>query len=246
MYAAMFNVEMNEQQEPLGINESDLNLKIDFCVWVLEVDGLRIPPFDKHQGGNKLLQAEGFNADTWREWLSRVVATQDLRLSVLQKPEEWIEMMIKSRNITASYEELDIDKLRASLAQEVSLMSQQNPKLIELAQSFSWTSIPPEIWTGESNIGDILQKLWEDYLRAPRRGASRSHVNFEFYDELQKYRDHLSYLHIYPVDYPTPVEYIVPPAAIILSLANGTAGSSVYCQSVLRAARQLADINGSS
>ena len=95
----MFNVEMNEQKEPLGIHESDLNLKIDFCVWVLEVDGLRIPPFDKHQGGNKLLQAEGFNADTWREWISRVVATQDLRLSVLQKPEEWIEMMIKSRNL---------------------------------------------------------------------------------------------------------------------------------------------------
>jgi hypothetical protein len=49
-------------------------LFLDFCFWVLERDGLRIPPFDRHADGDGSLRAAGMTPDTWRTWLGRVDA----------------------------------------------------------------------------------------------------------------------------------------------------------------------------
>jgi hypothetical protein len=49
---------------------------IDFCLWVLLADGLRVPPFDAHPGGSGQLQAAGLTAAGWRAWLERVVIAQ--------------------------------------------------------------------------------------------------------------------------------------------------------------------------
>lgn len=40
----------------------------DFAVWVLEKDGLTVPPFDKHTRKAGKLQALGFNQEHWLEW----------------------------------------------------------------------------------------------------------------------------------------------------------------------------------
>lgn len=61
---------------PWAIDQS-FNTFVDFCIWVLEIDGLQVPPFDQHPEGNRILQNQGLNADNWRQWLATVVALQD-------------------------------------------------------------------------------------------------------------------------------------------------------------------------
>ena len=47
---------------------------IDFCVWVLERDGLRVAPFDRHVDGDGSLRAAGMTPEAWQAWLGRVNA----------------------------------------------------------------------------------------------------------------------------------------------------------------------------
>jgi hypothetical protein len=70
----------------LGTNPSwtyriGFNAAIDFCIWILEVDGLRISPFNLHPDGNKSLRASGLNADNWRSWFAKVASSQDQKQS---------------------------------------------------------------------------------------------------------------------------------------------------------------------
>lgn len=52
------------------------NMMVDFCIWVLEVDGLQVPPFDQHPEGDGSLRAVGPDALQWQSWLIRVVNLQ--------------------------------------------------------------------------------------------------------------------------------------------------------------------------
>lgn len=52
------------------------NAMVDFCIWVLETDGLRVPPFDRHDEGPGLLRTMGVEPQTWRAWLHATVAQQ--------------------------------------------------------------------------------------------------------------------------------------------------------------------------
>lgn len=44
------------------------DMGVDFCVWLLGWDGLRVPPFDQHPDGNGELRALGVNARSWSNW----------------------------------------------------------------------------------------------------------------------------------------------------------------------------------
>lgn len=52
---------------------SYLDLGVSFCVWTLRVDGLRVPPFDRHDDGDHALQQMGLTSANWRTWLEEVV-----------------------------------------------------------------------------------------------------------------------------------------------------------------------------
>lgn len=54
--------------------------QVDFCIWVLEQDGLQVPPFDCHPAGDGRLQARGMDADAWRLWGKRIVLLLDQRM----------------------------------------------------------------------------------------------------------------------------------------------------------------------
>lgn len=54
----------------------DLNKSIDFCVWTLLKDGLRVEPFDSHRDGTRVLSGAGLTESGWRKWLEAVVAEQ--------------------------------------------------------------------------------------------------------------------------------------------------------------------------
>src|ERR1700680_2908489 len=64
----------------------DFSKEIDFCVWVLEVDGLHVPPFDQHPDGDGSLRAAGLAAENWQSWLVRIVDLQYRQNQALKQP----------------------------------------------------------------------------------------------------------------------------------------------------------------
>src|SRR5579875_2453709 len=54
----------------------DLPLGINFCVWVLQRDGLAVPPFDRHPPGDGSLQAVGLDTRLWLSWFTETVIGQ--------------------------------------------------------------------------------------------------------------------------------------------------------------------------
>ncbi len=58
--------------------------EVDFCFWILERDGLRLPPFDRHADGDGLLRAAGLDAASWYSWLERVIGAFDARRKALR------------------------------------------------------------------------------------------------------------------------------------------------------------------
>jgi hypothetical protein len=56
----------------------------DFCFWVLERDGLRVPPFDRHPDGDGTLRAAGLDVASWRAWLERNIAASDEQYEIVK------------------------------------------------------------------------------------------------------------------------------------------------------------------
>ncbi len=54
----------------------DASIGINFCVWVLIADGLKVFPFDVHPTGDGKLQALGLNEQMWRSWFTETVLGQ--------------------------------------------------------------------------------------------------------------------------------------------------------------------------
>lgn len=46
---------------------------VGFCVWALQGDGLRVPPFDRHPDGDGSLRAAGLTAEHWWAWFAAVL-----------------------------------------------------------------------------------------------------------------------------------------------------------------------------
>ena len=90
------------QSKPFGI-QSSFTATIDFCVWVLEKDGLQIPPFTYHSSGENMLSSIGLDAESWESWVRNITIKQDPRLAL--KIEEDIN----------SYVERKVQKFIASL-----------------------------------------------------------------------------------------------------------------------------------
>jgi hypothetical protein len=67
---------MFRQGTPPWNLHADLPLGINFCVWVLQRDGLAVPPFDQHPSGDGSLQAVGLDAELWLSWFTETVIGQ--------------------------------------------------------------------------------------------------------------------------------------------------------------------------
>lgn len=54
----------------------DVSVAIDFAVRVLEHDGLRVAPFVDHAESDGVLRRFGFDAASWLEWVSHLIANE--------------------------------------------------------------------------------------------------------------------------------------------------------------------------
>ena len=66
----MFSTTTNDQWHwKIGFDSG-----IDFCVWILEIDGLHIPPFDQHTQHEGFLQTAGLTQLSWKAWIRELIS----------------------------------------------------------------------------------------------------------------------------------------------------------------------------
>lgn len=99
----------------------EFNPYIDFCFWVLELDRLKVSPFNQCCEGNGELQARGLTITSWHNWLFQVVAWQDQRLGWAGYSEESIVEHLTNleRQAVETNQEIDLLAIRATLAEDL-------------------------------------------------------------------------------------------------------------------------------
>jgi hypothetical protein len=242
------------------------NPDVDFCIWVLELDGLHVPTFDQHSQGNSQLQTKGIDTKSWCNWLSTVVALQD---SILQwnKYSQNQQLFIEEQLTTFktmhsrlvqqtewSNEQINLTTLRSILDIHVISYEQQYQAAARLVSHLpgtfkSYLARPFDAFLGSPTVRELLFSLWQRYeliwdkerLKDARIQGEQTRLTGETSTIWQD----LQYLNIYVVNYPTPVEYLVPPVSVIVSFANELVPKSdAFDQFVMRTAKKLAQSQG--
>lgn len=170
-------------------------LMVDFCLWVLEVDGLQVPPFDRHPAGDGSLQAVGLDPSGWQSWLVRVVTLQESQQQAWQQspshahplsPEEWRNRFIPEAHDPALAWQGDVGV---------------GQRLGEL-----WTQYGP-LADGRKEAEAHLSRLMQ---REDRDSDQR------LYDALRPYRSRIRTLVVHLAIYPAAINYLIPPVAVVL------------------------------
>lgn len=242
------------------------NPDVDFCIWVLELDGLHVPPFNQHPEGNSELQTRGLDAESWRKWLATVVALQNSILlwdKYSQNQQLLIEEQLTTCNTMHSLltqqpewsnEQIDLPTLSLMLDSQYVSYEQQYQAAATLVSHLpgnpkSYLDRPFDAFLGSQTVKELLFSLWQRYeliwdkerLKDARIQGEQTRLTG---DTNTIWQD-LQYLNIYVVNYPTPVEYLVPPVSVIVSFANELVpNSEVFDQFVLRTAKRLAQSKG--
>ena len=214
---------------------------IDFCLWVLQVDGLHVPPFDQHPDGDGSLRASGLTAEDWQSWLLRVMNHEQKEQDVEQLRQIHLAEYLKASK------ELDLEHLQQRRRAELFKVSTQPP-----------LPAPPEFryhlasWRGNAAVRDRLIELEEQYKqvadqhnrlcddmsRALHKEERRARTRL--YDELKPYFTRIPPLTIYFAAYEFPLDYIVPPSTLFITVQEGQPEAQEYRERVLAAAAELA------
>lgn len=217
------------------------NPAVDFCLWALQVDGLRVPPFDQHPDGDGSLRTLGLTADDWQVWLLRtldpVQSKQDM---------EHLQQLHLTEYLKISGEP-DLEHLKRR-HQEEQLKISTDPPLPP----------PPEFchyqasWQGSLAIKNKLIELEKQYRQNTqkqeklRESVERSLSREEdkaatrLYDELKPYHNRIPPLNICFVAYESPLDYLIAPATLLITIQEGQPGLQEFRERVMSAVAELA------
>ena len=179
----MYKVGIDDQKPDSCVLHQGFNLDVDFCIWVLEVDGLQVPEFDKHHPGNGVLRASGMDAESWQFWVKRVVLLSDQRLN-------W-RVENSQTELSTTLASMESATSEASMRYpQLNIPSVDNPALVGATWNYivwkeqhyhqaasaarlvykeseypTWCPLPPpELWDGDSRVRELLQELWQQYF----------------------------------------------------------------------------------
>lgn len=202
--------------------------ELDFCIWVLEVDGLHVVPFDQHDGGDGSLRATGMDAKSWQNWLIQVVALQYQQWQRQQKmrPSDPLDREAQQRY------------MRESFIQEA--------------------HHPPTAWNGAETVRARLNELWDQFTRGGvenerqkmehrlslKRHKQEVKQRINLWQDLSPYHTRLPTLMVHMVCYPRPLNYLVMPVSVLITYSDNVPGLEGYRAHLLDAAAGLAE-NGS-
>lgn len=208
----MDSMTLTRYRAPSGWHVSlGFNSMIDFCVWILEEDGLRLPPFEAHADGHGLLRTMGLDAAAWRSWLHRIVQLQAEPEPASSRLWQHSHLMPSASLHTAAHFDppalwLGRPHLRSWLG---GLWQQYGPLAIER----------------RGRIDTLEQTLVACWLQ----------------EALQEYHPRLDELHIYLVRYPARVLYRVAPHSLVVALDEDLQDHAALCAAVRKAVEHLAD-----
>jgi hypothetical protein len=237
---------------------------VDFCFWVLELDGLHVPPFEHHSGGDGALRAAGMTAQSWETWAQEVIRTHERRLHTYQQ--KHIEA---SQRWLAEQQEKNEKSPKPSREERLNFLRQTSLTLLA-TEFMHFPSFPPDFWKGEPAAGTRLADLWEHHYFASanqrnipamkaeeKRGEwlqtahdpnirVRKHHKGDtpanLYQDLWPYHDRLQFLSVRFVAYPQPIEYLVPPYTIVVTTSYELHTYENLRERVWHAAERLASL----
>ena len=212
-----------------------------FCLRVLEVDGLHVPPFDQHPDGDGSLRALGLTEDAWQTWFLRALDPAQSKRDF-----EELQQLHMAEYLKLSGEP-DLEHFKRRIQAEQLKISTEPPlspppefylyhaswkgsiviknKLIELEKQFKQDVNQRGRWMDK----EISILHWEE-----RKAATR------LYDELKPYHNRIPPLNIYFVAYESPLDYLVTPAILLITVQEGQPRFQEFRERVIAAVAELA------
>ena len=214
---------------------------VDFSLWVLQIDGLHVPPFDRHPDGDGSLRALGLTADDWQTWFLRTLDPVESK-----RDREQLQQLFLAEYLKISGEP-DLEHLKRRRQAE-SLHISTAPPLPPPPEFYHYQAT----WHGSIAIKNRLIDLEKQYRqvekeqdrwvrelemalhREERKAATR------LYDELKPYHNRIPPLNICLVAYEHPLDYLVAPATLLLTIQEGQPGPQEFRERVIAAVTELA------
>ncbi|NEO85414.1 MAG: hypothetical protein F6J87_14365 [Spirulina sp. SIO3F2] len=151
------------------------NHKVDFCLWALQWDGLRVAPFQSHPDGTAELRNLGLNAQDWITWFYKVVysqnsqllgvSTEEAKQAVIEHNLEALEILWQQSPQSRARKNLELERKleRERLEKAFDGAIEAHQEAVALAAPYGFRNTPPEIWHGSQDIGALLEQLWAEY-----------------------------------------------------------------------------------
>ena len=186
------------------------NMMVDFCVWVLEQDGLQVDPFNAHPEGDRTLRSAGLQAQEWRLWTDKVVQLQHQQAQALPQ-------QVQGGLNPSSFILPDAHNPPASWPGSAGVRA----RLDQLWEQYKPLSNARRSWERP------LAKQWRP-------------IAYQLWQDLQPYQVRLPALTLHLVEYPRLVEYVLPPVSVILTIVDNQLSGEDFRLRVLHAAESLA------
>ena len=186
---------------------------VAFCVRALVVDGLSVPPFDRHAEGDGRLRQLGLDADLWRDWVAAIVR-QHATIGEL------------ARTFGTPDARGPLQEQARAAAEVLRLPGSFCPGPIELRARLD------DLFTDYAPAGEDWKWRMSDLPRLHGSGRQQRAL----WRALTPFHDRLAPLSVFLVDYAEPVIMPLPPATCLIAPA---AGPEAYGRQVVEAATRL-------
>lgn len=193
------------------------SVAVGFAVWILQRDGLPVPPFDAHPQGDAELQSVGLNGSDWSAWLAMIVGIED------QAGEAASTVDLRAARTEESDELNRLDARRTP--PECWPGGEEIHRRLE------------KLWT-------IYQPFGEGWLQAMTSAKRHSRISAgqerRLWRQIRPFGGRLPTLHVYVVDYPRLVAMPIPPVSCVVGVGADDPDGRGYVDLVTTAAVELA------
>lgn len=224
----------------------DYSRELDFCIWVLEIDGLEVPPFQHHPDGDKSLRKRGLTVDSWRGWfnaVAAVVASQALYRSQLEAVAD--DVGRKYKPIYRDFEGHGPPGTRHVRLDRLRLITSHLSTLVREVRGLEFDSRSlPSVWAGDPSVMPRLEDLWKRFrgrIARQRRRDTLSALLVLSRDDYQALRSYLEeqYVQAWCVDYPGEIVLPMPPSSLILGVKEWNRSAENFNTIVRDSARKM-------
>ncbi|MBE9010056.1 hypothetical protein IQ250_07540 [Pseudanabaenaceae cyanobacterium LEGE 13415] len=176
----MYNLNLASYEEPPQdlVFSHGYDRDIDFFVWVLEIDGLQVSPFNQHPDGDRSLRSRGITADGWQAWLTNTIrhlhygqllldydSHTQLWQSIQPQMKQSALEFARRTNADLAIVEANLDRYFAQRAATYEQALTTAKQLYgEEAPPDVRRNKPPSVWQGEPAVADRLYELWSEFL----------------------------------------------------------------------------------